>query len=435
MSANSKLQRRVFAVFGGFTLLLCLIFFAICLLAAYVIEDQLLDNLLEGEVRYIEQQLQLHGRLPEPRLPYLTLYTDPEVVPAGLLGALPGDTVRAEWFSDAEHHFHLRRILQPDGGRAILAAEVSGLLTVTRQSTKLLWLFGAACIVTMLLALWCAYRISCKTIAPVIALAEAIRRQKSLGSQVHLPHSGDDDEVGYLAATLEQTINQLKQALQRETEFTRDTSHELRTALTVVRGTLTLCQQREMTAAEREELLQTVADMEETVATLLALARSESLQRQAFEVRPLLEERLLARHREITGANFRVCLSLGRDVRIVANRHLVSLLFDNLIGNALQHASTPKLRICSAGDSLLFENSIADDFDASSSLLPGHRGSGSRGIGQGLFLAKRICCALDWEITVRCHRGIYQCRISRLNPPATDRSQQENLTWISPAGH
>ncbi|MFS1525892.1 sensor histidine kinase [Microbulbifer sp. 2304DJ12-6] len=409
MHRISKLQKRVFAIFGSFTLLLCVVFFALCLLAAYVIEDHILDNLLEGEVRYIKRQTQITGFPPKPRLPYLKLYTEGQAIPTELLSALPNNAEKAEWFSDSDHHFHLRRVHLPDNSSAILAAEVSELIAVTRQSTRLLWLFGSACALTLLFALHCAYRISRKTIAPVIALAEVVKQQRSRDTQISLPHSDDKDEIGYLAFILESTINQLKQALQREAEFTRDTSHEFRTALTILKGTLTLSQNRAMTACEKTELLQTVTGMEATVSTLLALARSESLQTEYLRLRPLLEERLLTQHQNIIQENFQIQITIENDQEILANRHLVSLLFNNLIGNALQHASRPELRIYTKGNTLLFENPIDTVLDTEKTFLSGQKREGSKGIGQGLFLAKRICAALGWEIAVLCQQNTYQC--------------------------
>ncbi|WP_444906521.1 sensor histidine kinase [Microbulbifer sp. SSSA008] len=412
MRETSNLQRKVFAIFGSFTLLLCLVFFAICMMVAYVVEDHLLDNLLAGEVRYLEQQARLTNTTPEPRLPYLTLYTESKIIPAELRTALPSYAEKAEWFSDTEHHFHLRRVHFPDNHSAVLVAEVSELLTVTRQSSKLLWLFASACILTLLLALYCAYRISRKTIAPVVTLAKAVQQQRNCDSQISLPYNNEQDEIGYLASTLQDTLNQLKLTLRRETEFTRDTSHELRTGLTILKSTLALSQNREMTLAEKNELLETVTGMEKTVKTLLALARSESLQSEDIPLCALLEERLLAQHQLIVQKHFNVDLKLGHKVRVLANRHLVSLLFDNLVSNALQHATSPELVITYKGDTLFFENATDNQLDLKTSLLPGQKREGSDGIGQGLFLAKRICEALNWTISIQCKKNIYQCSLS-----------------------
>lgn len=269
MRETTSLQRKVFAIFGSFTLLLCLVFFAICMMVAYVVEDHLLDNLLAGEVRHLEQQAKLAKVIPEPRLPYLTLYTESKVIPTELRTALPSHAEKAEWFSDTEHDFHLRRVNFPDNNSVVLVAEVSELLTVTRQSSQLLWLFAGTCVLTLLLALYCAYRISRKTIAPVVTLANAVKRQRNCDSQISLPYNNVQDEIGYLACTLQDTLNQLKLTLRRETEFTRDTSHELRTGLTILKSTLALSQNREMTKPEKNELLETVTGMEKTVNRLL----------------------------------------------------------------------------------------------------------------------------------------------------------------------
>ncbi|WP_250461468.1 sensor histidine kinase [Microbulbifer litoralis] len=415
MRIDNSLQRRVFATFGAFTLLLCLIYTAICALAAYVIEDQLLDNLLADEASHIARQYRASGELPSPRLPYIRLYSDSNPAPADIRSALPAGADRAEWFSDTDRHFHLRRLHLDDRTSPILAAEVSRLLTVSHQAGGLLWLVFFALLATSAMALWAAYRISSRTIAPVIALAGEVESQQTGGAPLSLSATGTHDEIGFLARTLETTFNQLKLALQRESEFTRDASHELRTAISITRNTLALSRQRELSQREKNELHNTVEGMEHTVSALLALARAESIERQPLELRPLLEERILAQHRRIAEMQFRVRLDLADQYRTCGNRHLAALLIDNLLNNAMRHAAHPELHIYAAGETLVFENPVAETFDTDRSFLPRQKGKQSDGLGQGLFLVRRILAALEWDSSVDCADGFFRCVIKPAN--------------------
>jgi len=414
---NNSLQRRVFATFGAFTLLLCLVYTALCVLVAYVIEDQVLDNLLADEADYIEQQYRANGTIPRPRLPYIQLYSDSNPAPADIRAALPEGATRAEWFGDAERHFHLRRLNLGEGTAPILAAEVGRLLTVSRQSGGLLWLTFGALLATLALALWIAYRISSRTIRPVVALAAEVKSRREDDAPLSLAGTSAKDEIGFLARTLETTLNQLKLALRRESEFTRDASHELRTAIAIAKNTLTLSRQRALSLGEKEELHSAVEEMERTVAALLALARAESIEREPLELRSLLEERLLAQHRRIAEMPFRVRLDLPDKRSALGNRHLVALLIDNLLNNAIRHASEPELHIYANDSALVFENPVAKPFDADMSSLPGEKSEQSDGLGQGLFLVRRILSALDWDFTVDCTDGLFRCAITPMRFP------------------
>ena len=411
MRINNSLQRRVFATFGAFTLLLCLVYTAICVLVAYIIEDQVLDNLLADEADYIERQYRDSGEIPPPRLPYLQLYTDSNPAPPDIRAALPEGATRAEWFGDAERHFHLRRLKLDQDTAPILAAEVGRLLTVSHQSRGLLWLIFAALLATLALALWVAYRISSRTIKPVIDLAEEVKSRQVDDAPLSLVAADAKDEIGFLARTLETALNQLKLALQRESEFTRDASHELRTAITIAKNTLALSLRRELSQEEKKELHGTVAEMENTVSALLALARAESIERGPLELRSLLEERILAQHRRIAETPFQVQLDLAHKCHALGNRELVALLIDNLLSNAIRHASQPELHIYADGDILIFENPVANSFDTGISFLPGKKGEQSDGLGQGLFLVKRILTALKWDFTVSLSDGLFICAI------------------------
>lgn len=418
MRINNSLQRRVFATFGAFTLLICLVYTAICVLVAYIIEDQVLDNLLADEASHIEQQYRSSGEIPRPRLPYIQLYSDSNPAPADIRAALPGGAARAEWFGDAEGHFHLRRLSLDENTAPILAAEVSRLLTVSRQSSGLLWLIFTALLATLALALWVAYRISSRTIRPVVALAEQVRNYQRHDAPQTLAATGAKDEIGFLARTLETALSQLRLALQRESEFTRDASHELRTTVAIAKNTLALSLQRELSQGEKEELHNTVEEMENTVSALLALARAESIGREPLELRSLLEERILAQHRRIAEMQFRVRLDLPDQHRALGNRHLAALLIDNLLNNAIRHASAPELHIHADGDTLIFENPVAKTFDTGTSFRQGEKSEQSDGLGQGLFLVRRILTALDWDSSVDCTDGRFRCAIIPMRLPS-----------------
>ncbi|MCA0899722.1 sensor histidine kinase [Microbulbifer agarilyticus] len=415
---RSNLQRKVFTLFGGFTLLLCLIYSGIGLLTAYVIEDQLLDNLINEEARYIEQSLHDDGTLPSPRLPMFTLYTSPADTPPEFLTALAGEQRRAEYFVEGRQHFHLRE-LSPDTS-AILAAEVGNLLTVSSQSGRLIWLPLAAFLLTTVLALWLAYRLVTSAIRPILNLAREVELQATNQSPLALSTSSRHDEIGFLARTLQRNMHELKQARQREAEFTHDVSHELRTNLAIASNTLALARNQGLGVEESRELSDILATMNRTVSTLLALARSESFEHSSFDLRPLVEERLLARREIVMHPDFQLDVKLPDTLPVVGHPHLAASLLDILFDNAIQHASQPALEIRHEDGALIFENPVLKEFSTASLFNAGTRGPNSEGFGQGLYLASRIFSALGWRFSSTCENG----RFSLSAIPVSDNADR-----------
>ncbi|QKX17044.1 HAMP domain-containing sensor histidine kinase [Microbulbifer sp. YPW1] len=407
---KGRLKRKVLTLFGGFTLLICLIYSGIGIIAAYVIEDQLIDNLINNEVDYIERHFREHGELPSPRLPQFTLYPSPAETPQAFITALDGERRKAELFVAGHQHFHLRE-LTPDTG-AILASEVGNLLTVSSQSGRLIWMLVATFLCTTALALCLAHRLITGTVRPILSLASEVESQAANTPPLKLTSSNRNDEIGFLARTLERNVRELQNARQREVEFTRDVSHEFRTNLAVASNTLTLSGNRGLKASEAHELSAILANMNRTVTTLLALARSESFERKMFDLRPLLENRLLARPEISIKESFEINLTLAESIHVTGNPHLTELLLDILLDNAIRHASQPKLNIYQDGDALVFENPVQTTFDTKPLFNAGIRGENSEGIGQGLYLASRILTAQEWHYSAHCENQAFSLSIS-----------------------
>src|SRR5213594_385291 len=157
------------------------------------------------------------------------------------------------------------------------------------------------------------------------------------------------DELGRLAATLNQMMTRLERSFAALRRFTADASHELKTPLTVVRAGVERAITRPDTAPETlaalEETLQEVNRMTELLDSLLTLARADEgraeLHREPVDLRQILEEagetgELLAEH-----------AGVGIDIRLPAEPVVVSVdrsrvrqLALNLIENAVKY--TPR---------------------------------------------------------------------------------------------
>jgi heavy metal sensor kinase len=89
-----------------------------------------------------------------------------------------------------------------------------------------------------------------------------------------------DDELGRLASTLNQMMERLQRAMDRQRQFTADASHELRTPLSVIEAESTLALRKERTGDDYRDSLasisQETAYMSVMIERLLFLARSDA---------------------------------------------------------------------------------------------------------------------------------------------------------------
>ncbi len=278
MKMIKSIRQQTLLLFIGYTVGLGLLYFLLALMAAFVVEDEILERLLNIEAEYIETQYQDNGILREPRLAYAEVYRDidelPDFAQAAVaekqkkLQARIGSITDSEIFTESGEHYHFQILPLDNGQQAYLLAEVSRLLVVSKYPA-LLNLFLAGLLATLLLASFLAYKMASFTSKPVLQLAEAVRKKEPLPQL--------DYELAYLAETLNKAFSNADDALQREKDFSRDVSHELRTPLTVLRNTLTLADGRDLQAEDLHQLRHISQQMQHTVDVLLALARRENL--------------------------------------------------------------------------------------------------------------------------------------------------------------
>ena len=171
-----------------------------------------------------------------------------------------------------------RLIVEPVDGSTFV---VVGILlqdrdAVLRQLSVLLWLAGPALAVV---ASGLAWLLAGAALRPV----ESLRRQASLISESDLsqrlpvPHSGD--EIATLATTLNDMLDRLEQAFERQRRFVDDASHELRTPLGILRTEIDLALRRSRTTDELRAALVSAAEESQRLnliaQDLLVLARSD----------------------------------------------------------------------------------------------------------------------------------------------------------------
>ncbi|MGB6874085.1 MAG: ATP-binding protein [Dehalococcoidia bacterium] len=157
------------------------------------------------------------------------------------------------------------------------------------------------------------------------------------------------DELGRLAATLNEMIGRLDKAFQRQKQFTSDASHELRTPLAVIEAESTLALQKERPPSDYRQSLEIVSreakQMSSLIGKLLTLARADAGKEQwnftEVDLGKLITN--LSTDVEVLCQEKGLSFQLGQpqDLVVKGDEGRLRELFMNLLDNAIRYTSAP----------------------------------------------------------------------------------------------
>ena len=392
MKIISSIKHQTLALLVGLTTGLTLLYLASTVVIAFIVEDELINNLLKTQASYNENQYQKTGQLPLSNLQFIKTYEDASLLPAWAKDSILNVTQDNEIFTNDEKHYHYIPLRLTEDKTGYLLAEVSDLLVVTNHP-KIFQIFLISLFITLGLAVYLSLKFSTRIVKPVILLADTVKSKQLLGEDKPFPQL--EYELGYLSNALEETFKELTLMFEREKAFTTDVGHELRTPLTVFNNALTLIEQRGFKDNDLAQLNKVSKQMDNTVSVLLALARSESLEKEPCNVKMILEQIILS-NLSATQDSLQVKLEISEGFQVNANPTLFHLMLRNLLDNAREHASSKALIIREQNNSLIFENA-AQELLPNDIILQGNKSKASHGVGQGLYLVTRIVECFDWQ--------------------------------------
>jgi heavy metal sensor kinase len=179
---------------------------------------------------------------------------------------------------------------------------------------------------------------------PVDEMAHTARRITAEALSERIPARGAEDELDYLAETLNGMLARLEDAFGQMRRFTADAAHELRTPLTALKGGIEVALRSERSPEEYRRVL--VANLEEVdrlikvAEDLLLLSRSSvsvGIQRGRVELEPLLLDALDAGARLADGTGVSVRLGAIVPVSVVGDASALRRTLLNLVENGVKY--------------------------------------------------------------------------------------------------
>lgn len=200
--------------------------------------------------------------------------------------------------------------------------------------------------VVLLMLFGSARLLAGRSIAPITQITATTNHitRSNLAERIALPPR--PDELHTLASAINGLLHRVEQAVVREKQFTADASHELRTPLAVLRGTLEVLIRKPRSAAEYVENItlgiHEIDRLTHLVEQLLLLARfenpGEGQRRQELSVLSCVDEVLHRRRADLSAKRIRVDVQDGPAATITSDPHLVDLILDNVLANAIKYS-------------------------------------------------------------------------------------------------
>jgi signal transduction histidine kinase len=259
-----------------------------------------------------------------------------------------------------------------------------------------------------------------RSIKPVRTIIETSSQITKDNLKTRIPLPQNKDELYILSENINNLLNRIENAVDREKQFTSDASHELRTPLAVIKGTMEVLIRKSRNQNEYEEKIRfcisEVDRLNHIVDQLLLLARFENqkqnVKQESIYLNALILDNLTRFSEKTERKKLKIKADFTDDYYIQSDNYLVSIIFSNLISNAIKYSNdkgeillqldkTPTeiiFTISDYGVGILEQdlNKIFNSFYRSD--VSNH--PEIKGTGLGLSIVKRLCDILNFNIEV-----------------------------------
>jgi signal transduction histidine kinase len=265
-----------------------------------------------------------------------------------------------------------------------------------------------------------------RNIKPVNLIAATANAITSDNLSTRIPLPQNKDELFLLSKKINELLDRIENAVEREKKFTSDASHELRTPLAVIKGTLEVLIRKPRTSEEYLEkinfCIKEVDRINILVDQLLLLARFENqkktIKSEDVYLDALLLDSVSLFSNQLKEKEIIIKTELQQDCTIQSDSYLLAIIFNNLISNSIKYskkAGQIELYLSSTSNQVYF---LIKDYGVGISSEDLHKIFDSfyrsnavnhpeiKGTGIGLSIVKRLCDLLKIDIDITSDLGI-----------------------------
>lgn len=397
-----SITSRIRNAMVGLTLGLCLLFTALIFLLVYVIEDQVFVNQVKVEQAMFEQIIEdADPQLIRDWQPLNrniqridSLANLPNSLPATALSSLAERPGVHEYFDDDNAMFIASLILPNNAGKYYLVYDVKNLLVVRNTKGTLFFLIGGLTLIIGFVAVLLARQLTKSTLAPVSRLSHALQNNDLDHVVIELANEFSEDEIGVLAHELAQSLEQVRKSAEREYQFNRGVSHELRSPMQVAQSATELLQ---LVAGDGDtqlskpiaRLQRSISEMNEIAEAFLWLAGDRVVEQHEMCSMDTLKKMLAA-----VQSGFHTHEIAVTTAPLTAHYYplpstVLSVVLRSLIRNAVVHGDPSTIMVDMQADRITVSNSITSE---------NHEDTG---FGIGLSIVQRICDRFGCELNTQ----------------------------------
>jgi signal transduction histidine kinase len=403
-----------------------------------VLRDVLIQNALVQEAQHYWERLE---RDPDAEVPdtfnmhgYLARGGDFATVPEALHGFVP----------QSYHAVSLRGssalvyVSEPDAKRHPQLKGRLYLVFEQEQVDRLALWFGfvplTMVLVVIYITTWLTYRVSRRAVSPVIWLAGQVRafdpKKPDLATlePANLPRDADED-IQVLAGAIHSFASRLEEFIERERNFTRDASHELRSPITVIKVAADVLLEEdalsEFGQRSAQRIRRSIRDMEALIEAFLILAREADvgLPEEDFVVGEIVEDEVERAQDLVRGKPVEVRLLREADFALHAPPKVFSVMLSNLLRNACAYTNEGSVTVTLGRDFVRVEDTgvgMSEEVLERVGRQPFFRGDQAAtrgGHGVGLTIVRRLSDRFGWPVELTSKLGVGTCATIRFPNP------------------
>lgn len=334
--------------------------------------------------------------------PLITIYDDYQLLPSRIKESIPKQwlgVTSLQFDDDSEFSIFAQIVNTPKGKKTAYSLENVGLTEWNDDDFLLieLILFASGLVIFLVIAAF-IFKASWRVSSPFIQLASLLEKSSTESAQENFQELKLSKVSSVELAQTLTAINKYRahifDLLEREKSFTRYVSHEMRTPMTVIKGSLSILRRVDDKKVIKQitRIYDAVEQMEQLTNTFLLLARNEPVKNEVCKIDDDFVNHLKASIESKARANeTKVSMKLIEQFSLAVEPLLLFSACQNILLNAINSTieGTVEVTVSKLGIKVIDSGVGLDE-----------KARGYEGFGIGLLIVNDICNKYQWQFSL-----------------------------------